>query len=187
MIYFQLVYEFIKISLFSFGGGYGTLPFIYYLANQYSWYSVKEIMHMVAIAAITPGAFGVNMATYTGFKTAGVIGAFLTTLALIIPSMLLSIGIYKILRKYKDSIFMKDFLETLRAIASGLLFVVVLQMINQEIFHFELKTMKMNFDPKAFLFLIISILLYFLVKKNIPVTMLLTLAFGIFMKYYGII
>ena len=187
MIYLYLTIEFIKISLFSFGGGYGTLPFIYYLANQYNWYSVKEIMHMVSIAAITPGAFGVNMATYTGFKTAGVPGALLATLALIIPSMLLSIGIYKILNKYRDSQFMNDFLETLRAVAGGLLFVVVLQMLNQEIFHFQLKTMTMNFDPNSFVFLLFSILLYFLVKKNIPVTMLLTLFFGIILKFLGVI
>ena len=44
MIYLQLIIEFIKISLFSFGGGYGTLPFIYYLANEHNWYSTKEIM-----------------------------------------------------------------------------------------------------------------------------------------------
>ena len=31
MIYLQVAVEFIKISLFSFGGGYGTLPFIYYI------------------------------------------------------------------------------------------------------------------------------------------------------------
>ena len=187
MIFIQLTIEFIKISLFAFGGGYGTLPFIYYLANQYSWYSVKEIMHMVAIAAVTPGAVGVNMATYTGYKTAGIFGALCATLALIIPSMLLSIGIYKILKKYKDSVFMKDFLETLRAVASGLLFVVVLQMINQEIFRFQIKTLKMNFDIKAFMLLIISILLYFLLKKNIPLTMLFTLIFGAVMKYFGIL
>ena len=187
MIYLQLTIEFIKISLFSFGGGFGTLPFIYYIANEYSWYSIKEIMHMVAIAAVTPGAFGVNMATYTGYKTAGIFGALCATLALIIPSMLLSIGIYKILKKYKDSIFMKDFLETLRAVASGLLFVVVLQMINQEIVHFQLQTLKMNFDTKALLFLILSILLYFLLKKNIPLTMLFTMIFGAIMKYFAII
>ena len=187
MIFLQLTVEFIKISLFSFGGGYGTLPFIYYLANQYNWYSVKEIMHMVAIAAVTPGAFGVNMATYTGYKTAGVFGAFCATLALIIPSMLLSIGIYKILKKYKDSAFMKDFLETLRAVASGLLFVVVVQMLNQEIFHIQMKTLTMNFQWKAFMLLILSILLYYLVKKNIPLTMLLTLISGAGMKYFGII
>ena len=187
MIYLQLVIEFVKISLFSFGGGFGTLPFIYYLANQYSWYSVKEIMHMVAIAAVTPGAFGVNMATYTGYKIAGIFGAFCATLALIIPSMLLSIGIYKVLIKHKDSVFMKDFLETLRAVASGLLFVVVLQMINQEIIHFKFIDFSINFDYKAFLLLIISILLYFLLEKNIPLTMLFTLFIGAFLKYFGII
>ena len=187
MIYFQLAYEFIKISLFSFGGGYGTLPFIYYIANQYEWYSAKEIMHMVAIAAVTPGAFGVNMATYTGFKTAGVNGAFIATLALLIPSFFLSIGVYKILKKYKDSTLMKDFLETLRAVAAGLLFVVVLQMINQEIIHFNLAEFSINFDFKAFLFLLFSIGIYFLIKKNIPLTMLLTLIFGGFLKYFEIL
>ena len=187
MIYLQLIIEFVKISLFSFGGGYGTLPFIYYLANQYEWYSVKEIIHMVAIAAITPGAFGVNMATYTGFKTAGISGSICATFALIIPTMFLSIGVYKLLKKYKDSAFMQDFLETLRAIASGLILVVVLQMFNQEILHFQIKTFSANFDCKAFAFLILSILIYFLTKKNIPATMLLTLIFGAAMKYFGII
>ena len=187
MIYFQLVSEFIKISLFSFGGGYGTLPFIYYIANKYAWYGVKEIMHMIAVAAVTPGAFGVNMATYTGFKTAGVIGAILATLALIIPSFFLSIGIYKILKKYKDSDFVCDFLDTLRAVAAGLLFVVVLQMINQEILHFSMKNLTFNFDYKAFIFLILNILIYFLVKKNIPVTMLIALVIGSILKYFAIL
>ena len=186
MIYFQLTLEFIKISLFSFGGGYGTLPFIYYIANEYGWYSVKEIMHMAAIAAVTPGAFGVNMATYTGHKTTGVIGAALATLALIVPSVILSIWIYKLLKKYKDSQLMQDTLETLRAIASGLLFVVVLQMLNQEIFHFNTKTFTMNFDIKAFFFLIFSTIIYFLVKKNIPITMLLTLFLGGVLKYFAV-
>ena len=187
MIYFLLTLEFVKISLFSFGGGYGTLPFIYYIANHYGWYSVKEIMHMVAIAAVTPGAFGVNMATYTGFKTSGLIGAVLTTMAITIPSFFLSIGVYKILKKYKDSPLMQDFLETLRAVASGLLLVVVLQMINQEIFHINIKTLSVNFDYKALLFLILSTGIYFLMKKNIPITMLFTLIFGAIFKYFSVL
>lgn len=187
MIYIYLFIEFVKISLFAFGGGYGTLPFIYYLANEYTWYATQEIMHMVAIAAVTPGAFGVNMATYTGFKTAGVIGSLIATFALTVPSVILSIGIYKILKKYKDSQLLQDFLETLRAIASGLLFVVVLQMINQEIVHFNLKTLSMNFSIKSLLFLILSILIYVFFKRNIPITMLITLIFGMIMKYFSLI
>lgn len=187
MIYFQLVLEFVKISLFSFGGGYGTLPFIYYIANKYAWYGTKEIMHMIAVAAVTPGAFGVNMATYTGFTTAGVTGALLATIALIIPSFLLSIGVYKILKKYRDSQIVCDFLDTLRAIASGLLFVVVLQMINQEILHFNMKNLTFSFDYKAFVFLLLNILIYFLVKKNIPLTMLIALVIGSTLKYFAVL
>ena len=117
MIYIQLITEFIKISLFSFGGGYGTLPFIYYIANEYNWYGTKEIMHMVAIAAVTPGAFGVNMATYAGFKTLGCVGALLATSALVVPSVILSVMIYKLLKKYRGSNIVQDGLETLRAVA----------------------------------------------------------------------
>lgn len=186
MIYLLLTIEFIKISLFSFGGGYGTLPFIYFIANQYHWYEAKEIMHMVAISAITPGAFGVNMATYTGYKIAGVIGSLLATSALVIPSAILSILVYKILKKYKDSEFFQSILETLRAVASGLLFAVFLQMLNQEVLKINIKSMSMNFDYKAFIFLIISTIIYFIVKKNIPITMLLTLFLGIILKYFGI-
>ena len=187
MIYLQLIIEFIKISLFSFGGGYGTLPFIYYLANEYNWYSTKEIMHMVGIAAVTPGAFGVNMATYTGYKTAGVFGAVFATFALIIPSLVLSISVYKILKKYKDSLILNDFLEILRAVACGLLFVVVLKMLNQEIFNLDFKSMTMNFSLNSLLLLVISILIYILLRKNIPLTMLFTLIIGALLKYLGAI
>ena len=187
MIYIRLIVEFIKISLFSFGGGYGTLPFIYYLSTHYGWYGVKEIMHMVAVAAVTPGAFGVNMATYTGFKTAGVIGAIVATSALIVPSFVLTVLVYKALKKYKDSHLFQDFLETLRAVASGLLFAVVLQMLNQEIFHFKLSNMSLDFSLNAFAFLIFSTFIYLLVKKNVPITMLLTIIFGAVMKFFSII
>jgi len=183
-----LFFEFIKISLFSFGGGYGTLPFIYYLGQEYNWYSTKEIMQMVAIAAVTPGAFGVNMATYTGFKSTGILGAILATLGLVIPSYFLSVGIYKIIKKYKDTNFMVDFLETLRAVASGLMFVVVLKMINQEILRISIFQKSMDFNFHGLLFLIFCVLLYFILKKNILYMMISSLIFGVvFIKIFGFI
>ena len=187
MTLIYIIIEFVKISLFSFGGGYGTLPFIYYIAEKYGWYSIKEIMNMVAVAAVTPGAFGVNMATYTGFKIYGFSGALISTTALIIPSFILTVLVYKILKKYKESSVLNNFLETLRAVASGLLFVVTLQMLNHEIFHFSLKNLSVDFQFKSFLFLILSIFIYLLTKKNIIITMLLTLIFGWLMKSYAIL
>ena len=43
MILFLLFKEFFKIGLFSVGGGYATLPFLLYLSERYSWYSVEEL------------------------------------------------------------------------------------------------------------------------------------------------
>ena len=63
MIYLLLINEFFKIGLFSFGGGYATLPFLYYISATYSWYSPAELTQMTAVASITPGPVGINVAT----------------------------------------------------------------------------------------------------------------------------
>ena len=74
-LYFFLYFEFFKIGLFSLGGGYATLPFLYHMSEQYHWFSPVELTQMLAISSITPGPVGLNVATYAGFKTAGIIGS----------------------------------------------------------------------------------------------------------------
>ena len=54
LIYFQLFYEFIKIGLFTFGGGYAALPFLYHLSDTYNWFSQTELTQLIAISGITP-------------------------------------------------------------------------------------------------------------------------------------
>ena len=81
MIYLQLFLEFFKIGLFSFGGGYATIPFLYHISQVYSWYSLDELTQMVAVASITPGPVVINVATYDGLKSAGVLGSALATTA----------------------------------------------------------------------------------------------------------
>ena len=74
-----LFIEFFQVGVFSFGGGYATLPFLYDIAEKYHWYSSSQLTDMLAIASITPGPVGVNVATYAGFTTSGIIGAFIST------------------------------------------------------------------------------------------------------------
>ena len=50
MIYLLLMSEFFKIGLFSFGGGYATIPFLYNIAEVYNWYSLDELSQMIAVA-----------------------------------------------------------------------------------------------------------------------------------------
>lgn len=103
MTYFILALEFFKIGLFAVGGGLVTVPFLYDLTEQYDWFTAKELTDMIAVSQSTPGPVGVNMATYAGYKAAGVWGSLLATLSLVTPSVIVVYLISKILTKWKDN------------------------------------------------------------------------------------
>ena len=75
MILIILFLEFFKVGLFSVGGGLATIPFLYELAAKYNWFDEKMLMDMIAVSQSTPGAIGVNMATFAGFRASGILGS----------------------------------------------------------------------------------------------------------------
>ena len=91
MIFLKLFFEYFKIGLFSFGGGYATLPFLYHISETHHWFNVKQLSDMIAVASVTPGPVGVNVATFSGYSTAGILGAFVATSAVVLPSLFLVI------------------------------------------------------------------------------------------------
>lgn len=121
MIYFRLIWEFFKIGLFSFGGGYATIPFLYHLSVQYGWYSINELKNMIAVASITPGPVGINIATYAGVNTAGVLGALFATISEMIPSLILVIFVSKLLKKFSENFYVKAIIASLKPISCALL------------------------------------------------------------------
>ena len=155
MIYFLLAYEFIKIGLFSFGGGFATIPFLYDISIKYEWYTIRELTNMTAVASMTPGPVGINVATYAGIKTAGVWGAIVATISEIIPSLILVIIVSKLLKKFSDNFYIKSVIETLKPIGCALLFSVAVSMIRSE----------MN-DTKAIFLLVVMLLLSLKNKKS---------------------
>lgn len=108
MIYFQLFIEFLKIGLFSVGGGLATLPFLYNLADKMHWYTHADVSNMIAIAESTPGAIGVNMATYVGYTTAGVLGGIVATIGLITPSIIIILIIARLLSEFAENKMVKS-------------------------------------------------------------------------------
>ncbi len=133
MIYLHLFWEFFKIGLFSFGGGYATIPFLYHISQVYSWYSLDELTQMVAVASITPGPVGINVATYAGLKSAGILGSALATLAEMLPSLVLVIIVSKLLRKFSDNFYVKSLIQTLKPISCGLLTSVAIGLLKPEL------------------------------------------------------
>ena len=114
MIYLQLFFEFFKTGLFSIGGGLATLPFLYEMSNKTHWFSHADIADMIAISESTPGAIGINMSTFAGFKTAGYPGGVVATVALATPSLIIILIISSFLQKFRESRQVQNALYGLR-------------------------------------------------------------------------
>ena len=103
MILVHLFYEFFKTGLFSVGGGLATLPFLAAIGRKTGWFGTDDLANMVAVSESTPGPLGVNMSTYVGFTTMGIIGSITATLGLIAPAIVVICIIQKLLDKFRDS------------------------------------------------------------------------------------
>ena len=86
-ILLDLSLTFAKIGLFTFGGGYAMISIIENICvERKQWITHDEMMNITVIAESTPGPIAINCATFTGYKKAGVIGALVATLGMIVPS-----------------------------------------------------------------------------------------------------
>lgn len=103
MIYLLLFAEFFKIGLFAIGGGLAALPFLYELAPKYHWFTAADVTDMIAISESTPGPIAINMATYVGYQTAGVLGGVVATLGNIMPAILIVLAVAKYLEQFKNN------------------------------------------------------------------------------------
>jgi len=128
VIYLQLFLEFFHIGLFSFGGGYATLPFLYHIAENQGWYTTKQLTDMIAVSSITPGPVGVNVATFAGYTTSGILGALVATSSVILPSLIIVIIISKLLEQFKHNKYVKSVIYSIKPAGCGLLGAVAVDM-----------------------------------------------------------
>lgn len=133
MIYLQLIFEYFKTGLFSFGGGYATLPFLYHISETYGWYSAKQLSDMLAVASITPGPVGVNVATFSGYTTCGVIGAVIATTSVVLPSLIIVVFIAKLLNKFRDNRYVQAAIYALKPAGCGLLAAVAINLFRENV------------------------------------------------------
>lgn len=114
MIYFQLFISFLKIGLFSFGGGYATIPLIEEAIRDYGWLTRQQFNDLVTISQLTPGPIALNAATFVGLKAQGLEGALIATLGCILPSCIIVGAISYGYFKYRKLPLLQKVLKTLR-------------------------------------------------------------------------
>lgn len=140
MIYWQLLWSFLQVGLFSFGGGYGILPVIrQQVVTQNHWLTLKEFTDVVTISQMTPGPIALNASTFVGMKMAGIFGAVVATFGCAFPTAVLALIVGHYYYKYRDMTLVKGVFDGLRPaivslIASAGLSILFLSLFNVDTF-----------------------------------------------------
>lgn len=115
MVWLQLFWSFFQIGLFSFGGGYASLPLIQgEIVDRLGWLDMAAFSDLVTISQMTPGPIGINAATFVGIQVAGIPGALLATFSYVLPSCVIVSVLARLYTKYKNLWVMQGILAGLR-------------------------------------------------------------------------
>lgn len=185
-ILLALFWEFFKTGLFAVGGGLATLPFLYDMSARTGWFSTGEIADMLAVSESTPGAIGINMATYAGVTTTGVLGGIVATLGLICPSIIIIIIISRVLNRFRDSELVQKIFYGLRPASLGLiaaagLGVAKISLLKLDLFQ-ESGMLARLFDWKCIILAVCIFLVYRRLKHSPIFYILAAAAVGVIFK-----
>ena len=121
MIYLRLFAAFAKVGLLGFGGGLAIVRLIYDSIQPFMSMSREMFANIVAISQITPGPLAVNTATYVGYIAAGVGGAAVATLGVVLPEFIIMSVVVRMITRFKDSKWVNGALSGIRPATIGLI------------------------------------------------------------------
>ncbi len=121
-MYLQLFTTFFKLGLFTIGGGLAMIPLMRDLiVEKKKWMDDEEIVDCLAVSQGLPGIIAINMATYIGNQKKGFLGAVVSTVGVILPSLLIIIAIVELLQGIGDNQYIQGALVGIKAAATGLI------------------------------------------------------------------
>ena len=129
MIYLELFAGFLKVGLFSFGGGYASIPLIRDVVMSYGWLSEDMLTYMIAVSESTPGPIMVNLATYVGITQGGMIGAFVATFAVVLPAFFIIIAIVAFLSRVIENPYVAAVMQGLKSCVTGIILATGVHMV----------------------------------------------------------
>ena len=119
---FKLATLMLKIDLFAFGGGFGSVPLLLHeIVDIRKWLDSKTFMDGIAIGQVTPGPIVIT-ATFVGYLMYGFVGAFVATLAVFTPSFLILTAVTPFFDRLKTSKYFVGATKGILATFVGLLF-----------------------------------------------------------------
>ncbi len=141
-IYLKLIWAYLKIGIFGFGGGYAMLSLVEHAVVDPGWMTETLFTDIVAISQMTPGPIGINSATYIGYVAPGqvnpalasplwgILGSLMATLAVVLPSFFLVIYSSHFIRRHRESGAIKAIFSGLRPVVVGLIASAAIMLMN---------------------------------------------------------
>lgn len=119
------------ISAFTFGGGYVVVPMIRkYFVEQKKLFTEEELMNMAAVAQSVPGAIAINLSALAGYRSAGMIGVFLSCLAAVLPPVVILSAVSAWYTVFSTNVMIAAVLKGMQAGAAALIVDLVIDMTN---------------------------------------------------------
>ena len=191
MIYLKLFLIFLKIGAVSFGGGYGMISLMREDCLAQGWLTEEQFLNFIAVAESTPGPLAVNMATFVGSSQAGIGGALLATLGVILPAFLLILLISIFLKRLLQFAGVNATLDTIKPAVVGLIAATALIMFVEILFGVKTIDSSFAFDWKSLVILgVVGALAlgYRLIKKKaFPPILLILLSGGLGIIFFGVL
>lgn len=128
MIYLDLILGFLRVGLFTFGGGYAAIPLIRDVALSYGWLTEEQLAYMIAVSESTPGPIMVNLATYVGSSQGGMLGAAISNVAVVTPSFCIILLILVVLKNMLKNPWVQAMLGGMQPCVVGIILATGVQM-----------------------------------------------------------
>ena len=128
----QLFAVFFRVGLFTFGGGYAMISIIEdACVDRRGWITREEMDDLVVVAESTPGPIAINCATFVGSRQAGLPGAVVATLGMILPSFLVIFAVSRFLDRFLEIRAVASAFQGIKLAVSVLIFDAGLRMLRR--------------------------------------------------------
>lgn len=169
MIFLELFWTFFKIGAFTFGGGYAMLPLIQSEVAAHGWITEEELINFIAVSESTPGPFAVNMSTYVGMTTGGILGAFCATLGVALPSFIIILIVAKMYDKFRSSKIVSGCMSGLKPAVIGLIGAAIISVGKTVFFSEGFSSDVMTKLPFIISLVLFGAMLFLALKKKHPI------------------
>lgn len=159
MVLWELFKTFFFMGFVSFGGGYAMIPIIESAVTEYGWMSAERLTNMIVIAGMSPGPIAANSAILVGYSTAGISGAIISAIAMLLPSMILVITVATFFIKLHHNSVVEAMFYGLKPLVTSLIIFAAISFIQAN----QLVTLNLSFRSVS-LVIIFGLSLFALLK-----------------------